>query len=220
MKTTLLLASLLALVFNLAAQCPDFDHSSSSYLTEEHCGNSQLAIIDCWMYTQTNFSSVLFSTSGEDETIIEVVGNTYYTFNFTGYLWSHLLLYDACGGELIWGTFVCAPWDLTAWSTGVLQGNLAASYTVALNLPEGEYVLLFGYLGIPQVQNLMAGCVSVTIGAQPFLDIPPGEPWVEIEKNPEVNDQFPKKIMHPVHGLVVIMPDGRAINTLFQQVKL
>lgn len=220
MKTILLLASLLVLVFNLSAQCPDFDHSTSWYFSEEHCGNPQLAVTDCVGNSQTNFTSVLFSTNGEDETVIEVVGSTYYTFNFTGYLWSHLLLYDGCGGDLIWGTFSCAPWDLAAWSTGVVPGSMAPSYTVGLNLPEGEYLLLFGYLGIPQVQNLMDGCVSVSIGAQPFLEIDDCEPLVEIENNPEVYDQFPKKIMHPVHGLLVIMPDGRAINTLFQQVKL
>lgn len=216
-STALKMLTVFGYISTATAQCPTFDVTDEWYSTSENCGNPNDPVTDCNGNDQTNYSSVLFYTDGSEETLIEVVGSTYYTFTYTGILWSHLLLFDGCGGDLIWGTFNCAPWDLTVWSTGVMPMNMDASYTVALDLPEGEYLLLFGYLGIPQVQNLMAGCVSVTIGTPFFLNYEPEQPEEQEAKEEKPKVKYPRKVVHPVYGYCLEIEEGKYMNYLLQE---
>ena len=75
-------------------------------------------------------------------------------------------------------------------------------------------------------ENAQAGYVSegsgeLTVCGLTFLnhDVPPGEATGKRPAQSSIQNK-PKAIVHPRHGLLVVMPDGRAINTLFQQVDL
>lgn len=208
---------LLLLPCFVLGQCPDEDATGLPFFTADHCGNPQSYFIDCNGNTQSNFTTIVFQVDGSGPVTIDVASSMNYTFAPYGSLWPHLLILDACGGTILWGTFTCAPWDMTNWTTGIEQGSLAASYSVSLNMPPGIYTLAFGYLGLPQVQHLIEGCVTVELGTPFFLNNNPEDE--EREKEKQVFQQVPEKIIHPLYGFCVKMPDGRLIDASFRQVE-
>lgn len=107
---------------------------------------------------------------------------------------------------------------MTNWTTGIAQGSLSTSYTVSLNMPPGIYTLAFGYLGLPQVQNLIEGCVSVELGTPFFLNQEGKEELQNVDEETSFQ-RFPEKIIHPLYGFCVKMPDGTLIDASFRQVE-
>lgn len=65
------------------------------------------------------------------------------------------------------------------------------------------------------------GCISVEFSGPNFLDLPdqqPSDPIGEQEKEPAI--VWPRKIIHPRYGFLIVMPDGRAIDASFRQVQI
>lgn len=214
MKPTI--TALLLLIYATSfGQCPTYT-TETNYDTFTYCGGDEMPPFDTFTPcgAQTYYSSVAF-TAGNEPTQIVVSSQLNYTFNpFGPNIFAHMWVFDGCNGQPVWTTITgaCATGqDLLI--SGVVP---AQNYDISLNLPPGDYIALFGYIGNPSIQHQIFGCVELSIGTPYFLELSP------TDKSPTNNKEtpviYPRKIMHPRHGFIVEYKEGYYIDATFRQV--
>lgn len=152
--------------------CPD-TVTTTNYDTFVYCGGSNVpfsTVTPCGI--QYNYMSVAF-TAGEQNTRITMTSEMNYTFSpFTSNVYAHLFIFDGCGMMPVYSTTTGA---CAVGADLLVSGQVPAqNYDIEIALPQGDYVLIFGYIGlVTGGGQSMFGCAELTIGSPSFLDLQP-----------------------------------------------
>lgn len=197
MKTLILFL----LPFQIAAQCPTHT-ATTGYDTFQYCGGTVEGFDTTTLCdVQYNYATVAFSTSGVAPVQIEVTSAMNYTWNPNGAnVYAHLWIFNECHVDPVWTT------TGGACATGTGEGGYPSqNYMAWVDLPAGDYVLLFGYVGSPLGgAQSMTGCVEVTIGYPTVLELLPSSGRGG-GADPEYVPRYTKVI---VEGRGVFIKDG------------
>ena len=158
------------LLLLLAMMCPD-SMTTTNYDTFVYCGGENepfSTMTPCGI--QYSYMSVAF-TAGEGNTQISMTSEMNYNFApFTAWNYAHLFIFDGCNGMPVYST---TTGSCSVGADLLVSGQVPAqNYDIELALPQGEYVLIFGYIGLVTGggQNQF-GCAELTIGSPSFLDL-------------------------------------------------
>lgn len=208
--------ALLLLIYAASfAQCPTYT-TTTNYDTFTYCGEDEMPPFDTFTPcgAQTYYSTIAF-TATEQPTQISVTSQLNYIFSPFGVnILAHIWIFDGCNGTPVYTTITGA----CATGQGLLVSGVvpAQNYDISLNLPPGDYIALFGYIGNPSNQHQIFGCVDISIGAPYFLELSP------TDKSPTDDNEtpviYPRKIMHPRHGFLVEYKARYYIDATFRQV--
>lgn len=157
------------------------------------------------------------------------------------------ILFDGCpnnGGATLlrpWSYSGGACWDWSimdiycGWSQSPLAPNLnqgcvtstpvytgmAHEVSTGFNLQAGHeyWFCIFPQGGCPPFTSTCTwGCITVSFSGLSFLDLIDEPPEVVNVDEPSAVFNRPRKIIHPRYGFLIIMPDGRVIDSALRQV--
>lgn len=188
--------------------CPTFI-MTGNYEEFTYCGGENPESFDtqtpCGTYT--HYYTVEFQ-SQQPYTSIAVSSAMQQNFDLGGAInFAHISVIDECGGDVVFNTNTGA---CSVGSELALTGGWPSQgYTVDLALPDGDYILIFGYANQP----LQFGCVTVGIGNPVFLEL--------VDEHESNNDmaarvlfQRPRKIFHSKYGVLIQHPNGRVTDLM------
>jgi hypothetical protein len=191
--------------------CPTFT-MTGAYEEFTYCGGENPEPFDtqtpCGVYT--HYYTVAFEAQ-QPYTSIAVTSALQQNFDMGGVInFAHISVVDECNGDVMFNTYglACSVGSDLALTGGWPSQN----YTVDLALPDGDYILVFGYA----TQPLQFGCVTVGIGNPVFLELVNEEEF-QIQESPNVLFRKPRKILHPMHGVLIEHPNGRLTDLMNRQ---
>lgn len=172
----------------------------------------------------TSYSTVEFTTDGTPYNI-EIASNAnYIDFPNTPINHQDILILDACNGNLVATTFQLA---CSYGNVYCGENTNQPLYNATFCLPAGTYIAVIGYLDpiytifLPGGLEIdyyepQQGCITYTFGYPTFLELIEENEVIEITEENVFNK--PKRYMHPIYGLLVILPDGRSVDMMGRQI--
>ncbi len=182
----------------------DCDVTEVGFAAHEHCGcfNTPIAPLPCPNMTQGNYSVVNFTVNYNAPTPIAMTSAMNYTWMPQGQpVYAHAFIMQ--DGEVVWSTLTgsCSVSAYPSWGTWP-----AANWEGWIDLPQGQYQVVFGYIGgeLGGAQS-MTGCAEIVIGMPVLLELLPHELTPSRDHWGKVRSRFSKVV---IEGRGVFIRDG------------